>query len=100
MSDLVVDAKDLKKVYVMGDVEVHALRGLSIQIARGEVVSIMGPSGSGKSTLMNMLGCLDRPSSGERLLTPRRSGMLLTWPPRLSPPASSPPLSRSPGSSR
>ncbi|HSG25847.1 MAG TPA: ABC transporter ATP-binding protein [Anaerolineales bacterium] len=68
MSDLVVDAKDLKKVYVMGDVEVHALRGLSIQIARGEVVSIMGPSGSGKSTLMNMLGCLDRPSSGEYYL--------------------------------
>lgn len=68
MSDLVVDAKDLKKVYVMGDVEVHALRGLSIQIARGEVLSIMGPSGSGKSTLMNMLGCLDRPTSGEYYL--------------------------------
>ena len=68
MGDLVVDAKDLKKIYVMGDVEVHALRGLSIQIARGEVVSIMGPSGSGTSTLMNMLGCLDRPTSGEYYL--------------------------------
>ncbi|MFL7812774.1 MAG: ABC transporter ATP-binding protein [Anaerolineales bacterium] len=68
MSEWVVDAKDITKVYQMGEVEVHALRGLSVQIAPGEIISIMGPSGSGKSTLMNILGCLDRPTSGEYYL--------------------------------
>lgn len=65
---VVVDAKELTKVYTMGEIDVHALRGLSTQIKQGEVVSIMGPSGSGKSTLMNILGCLDLPTSGEYYL--------------------------------
>lgn len=65
MTKWVVDAENITKVYQMGEVEVHALRGLSVKIATGEIVSIMGPSGSGKSTLMNILGCLDRPTSGK-----------------------------------
>ncbi len=68
MAEPVVVAENLAKVYKMGDVEVHALRGLSLQIFKGEVISIMGPSGSGKSTLMNILGCLDHPTSGSYLL--------------------------------
>lgn len=66
-----IQLQDVRKVYRMGDVEVHALRGVSMNIADGEFLSIMGPSGSGKSTLMNIMGCLDQSSSGTYLLDGR-----------------------------
>jgi putative ABC transport system ATP-binding protein len=68
VSENLIDIKDMTKVYGSGDVAVHALRGVHFQVKRGEFVAIMGPSGSGKPTLMNILGCLDRPTSGSYAL--------------------------------
>ncbi len=69
-----IETRDLWKTYVMGSEEIHALRGVSIDIERGEYVAIMGPSGSGKSTLMNLIGCLDTPTQGSYLLNGKQVG--------------------------
>ncbi len=67
-NDVLIKTEDLWKTYVMGAEEIHALRGVSFEIRRGEYVAIMGPSGSGKSTMMNLIGCLDTPSKGKYFL--------------------------------
>jgi putative ABC transport system ATP-binding protein len=71
-----IETRDLWKTYVMGEEEIHALSGVSVQIERGEYVAIMGPSGSGKSTLMNLIGCLDTPSKGTYLLNNKEVSMM------------------------
>lgn len=70
-SEIVVECIDLKKSYVLGEVRVDALRGINMQIKRGEMIAIMGPSGCGKTTLLNIIGSLDTPSSGKVLLEGR-----------------------------
>ena len=76
MSDAIISADRLAKVYDMGEVQVRALRGVSLDVAAGELIAIMGTSGSGKSTLMNILGCLDRPTSGQYRLAGREVSRL------------------------
>jgi putative ABC transport system ATP-binding protein len=71
-----IETENLWKTYVMGAEEIHALRGVSISIERGEYVAIMGPSGSGKSTLMNLIGCLDTPSKGTYSLNGKQVGQM------------------------
>lgn len=76
LNNNIIEIKDITKIYKIGDIEVKALRGVNLNIKKGEYVSIMGPSGSGKSTLMNILGCLDVPTSGTYFLEETNAGNL------------------------
>jgi len=76
MPAVMIETRDLWKTYVMGAEEIHALRGVSIEIQRGEYVAIMGPSGSGKSTLMNLIGCLDTPTKGSYILNGKEVSLM------------------------
>jgi putative ABC transport system ATP-binding protein len=73
---MIIELEQITKVYTMGDVEVHALRGVSLGIAAGDFVAVMGSSGSGKSTLMNIVGCLDKPTAGRYMLDGREVSTL------------------------
>ena len=68
MGDAVIDIRDLHKIYHVGEVDLHVLKGVSVTVNRGEMVAIMGASGSGKTTLMNIIGCMDRPTRGTYVL--------------------------------
>ena len=73
---MLIDVRDLTKVYEMGDVQVHALRGVTFTVESGEFIAIVGPSGSGKSTMMDILGCLAKPTEGEYYLEAEEVGQL------------------------
>jgi putative ABC transport system ATP-binding protein len=72
----IIEAQEITKVYRLGDIDLHALSGVSLTIEKGEFIAVMGPSGSGKSTFMNILGCLDKPTSGSYLLENIATGNL------------------------
>ena len=76
MKEVIISVKNLTRVYKMGDLEVHALRGVSMEIHKGDFIAIMGKSGSGKSTFMNLLGCLDVPTKGDYFLDQVRVGTM------------------------